>query len=766
MATTTKPRDLDLPAGYNLDRGSGKGGYPTGSPRSKENARDYAAYVRALWDEQNEYMAALHQVWTRNLLFLSGRHWDVLERSGVFRPARTPTWKEQPVSNLVLAFFRNYLAKALKNRPAWTVLPASTEPDDIHASELADQVLEAKWQELRLSRTLRVAVSWCIATGNGLLYPFWNSRTGRYVQAEAIIDVPVYDEEGNVVGMEEATVLLNEKGEPQLLDSGLPDPTAEPHFVDEGDVGVRCYSPFQVRVNPEASTDEDLTWMIISEVRSIRELALEFPERVGDLRPEAVDLAPEVSLSTVNALAGDPGARLTPHEDDRDRHLDRALVLHYHEKPSGDYPFGRYWVACGDVLLVQPQPLPEGVWPPLIHLVDVVMPGRWHGSSVMEQIVPLNRQYNEINAAIKEHHNLMAKGKWLVPRGSGITPGMITNAPGEVIQFNPGFPPSQAQISPLPQTIIEERHRVFSDIEMVGGQHRVSFGKAPPGVSAGVAFLQLQEADDTDLGPFLTMLEDSVANLAGAILQIVKERYTTERLVHVVGVDKKYQVRSFRGSDLSGAVDVRPQAGSSFPWSKTAQQSMLLTLAAQMPQLFQDRETGQFDSAKFANLLPIGGLGNIGNESDIDVQEALREEDIFATLGQDPDAQVPQVGFWQNHDVHYLQHVRILKSAAFLDWTPEGQQAFLQHVQETQQARDEKAQQAAQMQAMAQGNAPKELYQQGGPAAPGAQAPPSLTEEDIANMSPDELAELEGLEAADWIGEEMEELPPPPAARG
>jgi hypothetical protein len=766
MATKTKPRDLDLPTSFGEDRG-GPGSYPTGRTRTKEDEKKYARYSRALWDEQNEYMAALQQVWTQNILFLTGRHWWGPDTKGIFKPKRVPSWREQPVTNFVLAFYRNFLAKALKNRPAWTVLPASTEPDDVHAAELGDQVLEAKWQENRIARVLRSAVSWTIATGTGILYPYWNSNTGRYVVSEAVLEVPVYDENGEIVGMEEQPVLLDKDGEPQLGPDGRPDPAASPHYVDEGDVGVRSYSPYQVRVNPEAEADEDLTWVIIADVRSIRELAVTNPDEIHDIKPEAVDLAGDVdrALLQFGNLTGEPGTRLSPAGDERDRDLDRVLVLHYHEKPSSEHPFGRYWVSAGDVLLVPEQDLPEGLWPPIVHLEDVVIPGRWYASSVLEQIIPLNKNYNEINAQIKEHHNLMAKGKWLVPRGSGIKPGMITNAPGEIIQFNPGFQPSQAQIASLPQSVIEERNRVFSDIEMVGGQHRVSFGKAPPGVSAGVAFLQLQEADDTDIGPFLAMLEDGVAQLAGGILQIIKERYTTERLIHVVGADKRYQVRSFKGADLRGVRDVRPQAGSSFPWSKTAQQSMLLTLAAQMPQLFMDRETGQFDNAKFAQLLPIGGLGNLGNESDIDVQEALREEEMFATYGVESN-ELPEVGFWQNHDIHYRQHVRVLKSATFRDWSPQGQQAFMEHVQQTMQARDQKAVQMAQMQAMAQGNAPKELYQQGGPQEPGAQAPPNLTEEDIANMSPDELAELDDMPSTPWLDEEFADLPPSPATRG
>lgn len=760
MATTVKPRDLDLPASYSREYGA-PSSYPTGSPRDRETAKKYAAYSRALWDEQDEYMNLLHQVWTQNLLFLSGRQWWTAGKDGVFKPTRMASWREKPTSNLTMAFFRNYLAKVLKNRPAWTVMPATSDPEDVHSAELGDQVLEGKWQELRLSRVLRSAVSWSLATGNGFLYPYWNSDTGKMVPATATLEVPVYDEAGDLVGMEDAEVLLDKDGEPQLLENGQPDPEAEPYMIDEGDVGVRSYSPFQVRVNPEAETDVDLTWMIIAEVRSIRDIARTNPDIVNEIIPESIDLAASMdrAVTLAGSLAGEIGSNLSPARDHRAEHLDRVLVLHYHEKPCEEYPGGRYWVATRDHLLIEPQELPEGIWPPIIHLEDVVIPGRYYASSVMEQVVPLNRHYNEINAQIKEHHNLMAKGKWLVPRGSGIKVGMITNAPGEVIQFNPGFMPTQAQIMPLPMTIVEERNRVMSDYQTVSGIHSVSMGKAPPGVNAGIAFLQLQEADDTDLGPYLTMLEEAVAELAGDILKIIKERYTTERLVYVVGENRKYQVRNFKGSDLRGASDVRAQAGSSFPWLKSAQQSMLITLAAQMPQVFTSPETGQFDTAKFARLLPIGGLGNIGNESDLDVQEALREEEMFSVLGlegEEGNQEIPQVGFWQNHEIHYLQHARILKSATFRSWPQKGQQEFLKHVQITQQQKDAKAKEMAQMNAMAQGNAPKELYQQGGP---GATAPPDLTEEEIAQMSPDEIAALDGMDDLSWL-EEGEETGP------
>jgi hypothetical protein len=296
----------------------------------------------------------------------------------------------------------------------------------------------------------------------------------------------------------------------------------------------------------------------------------------------------------------------------------------------------------------------------------------------------------------------------------------------------------------------------MNDFEMVSGIHKVSMGRPPPGVTAGVAFLQLQEADDTDMGPFLAMLEESVAELAGSVLRIIKERYREERLIYTVGANRKYQVRAFNASELSGAVDVLPVAESSFPWSKTARQSMMLSLATTMPQLFTDAETGQFDTARFARLLPIGGLESFAQSEDIDTNEALNEEAEFREGDN-----MPQVGWWQNHQVHFNQHVRILKSSEFKDWEEQRQQAYLAHVQETMQARDAKAAEAAQMNAMAQGNAPKELYQQGGPGGgemvpPPGEVPP---EEMMAEMGvPPEMdpAMMEALMAQER----------PPAERG
>ena len=101
----TSPVDVELaPAAYPQD--------DQGDPA------DYAVYSRALLDEGRQAMEPLFITWTQNLLFLAGLQWWVYDKlTGAFLPTRAPKWKEKPVRNLLVPYFKHVMAKLTKNRP-------------------------------------------------------------------------------------------------------------------------------------------------------------------------------------------------------------------------------------------------------------------------------------------------------------------------------------------------------------------------------------------------------------------------------------------------------------------------------------------------------------------------------------------------------------------------------------------------------------------------------------------------------------------------
>lgn len=673
-----------------------------------EDEEDYGTYTRALWDEQEGALEPLHQVWIQNLLFLAGHQWWTYNgRTGIWGPQRVPEWKERPVSNLCLPYFKHVLAKATKNKPAWTAIAGSTDPEDIHAAKLAEEALEAKWMELRMARVLRRAIAWVIPTGNAFIYPYWNEQTGNIIPLTVPMDLPEVDPETGEMSAKTVDVPVGPDGEPVMImdqEHGImvPDLTAEPIYIDEGEIGAKVYSPFQVRVDPGAECDEEVTFAIIAEVLPTRDIHRKYPDSKGKVSAEDVGVIDQYDKLVGQMWGAGGDMNMVSGSTERDQELPKALVLHYHEKPTPDYPEGRYWCTSGTALLEEPQPLPDGIWPCMVHMTDVEVPGRYHAMSTMEAIVGLNREYNDLNAMIKEHHNLLLRGKWLVPIGSNIKKGQITTQPGEVIQHTPGLPPKQAEIKPLPNVVYQERERVMQDFQTVSGIHRISHGSPPPGVTSGTAFLTLQEADDTDLGPFLAMMEESVAELAWKFLQIIQQRYDDERLVAIPGDDRRFSVKQFRGADLQGVIDVQPQHGSSAPWNQTARQSLILDLLNKPAgaEMFRDEETGMFDRARVARLLPVAGLESLGSLEDIDINEALREEEDFSEFVGTHGEVVPQVTPWQNHQIHLRQHTRMLKSAAFERWPAPAKAAFIGHWQQTKDTIMQMQMQAAMQQQM------------------------------------------------------------------
>lgn len=666
--------------------------YPKGDELEPE---DYFAYCNELWQEQDGALEPLHQSWVQNLLFLQNMQWFERDRiSGKWQHRTGPAWRRWPVTNLVLPYYRNVLAKATKQKPASTAIPASLDPSDIHAARLAEDVLEAKWVELRMARTIRRFVSWAILTGNGYLYPFWNEETGKMEPLMQRIEVGVYEEGTHeLVDQVEMDCPCDHDGQPFMREDGTYDVEREPLYRDIGDVGVRALNPFQVRVDPGAEEEEDVRWFIIAEAVPIRDLERSFPEFRGQFHSSDVGDLDRYDALISGAGLG-PDTQVVAGQVDTGEQVPKAIIYHYHERPCDDYPEGRYFAVTEGVLLQEPGPLAEGIWPCLVHLKDLDIPGRYHGGCTMESVVGLNREYNEVNQQILEHHQLLLRGKWLVPIGSQIRRGTITQEPGEVIQHTPGLAPSQAELRPLPSAVYNERDRIQNDFQLVTGIHKVSLGEAPQGVTSGRAFLVLQEADDTDLGPFIAALELAVAEISWMILQIMQSRYDDERLVRSVGRDRSYRIQAFRGADLGGVADVVPQTGSAFPWSQAARQSAMIDLLTAVPDLFVDPETGQLDRARIQRELIVGGIETSFADADVDYNEVQREhariEEIVVPPGIPPEeAQaavmeaIPPIRPWQNHTYHLHQHARLLKSAEIEAWHPAARMALEMHYQQT-----------------------------------------------------------------------------------
>ena len=703
----------------------------------------YSAYAREKMDERLEEQRWYRIEATQNLLFLAGlQWWRYDQRTGTFRLPNFPPWAQRPVRNLLIRYFQFMLAKYTKNRPRYRAIPELTDPDNLWAAALADEILQSKWKERRWTKTLRQALVWMIATGNSYTMTYWNTHSGKLEPLTAPVEGMWVDDEMNEFEEEMRDCPCDENGDPIMDDDGNYDLEAKPAHIDIGEVGRRVLNPFQVFIDNDALSDDDVEDVVVAEALDIEVVYKRWPESKGEnIEPEDVteltrfdNLVAGITAGADTHLAGHQVAEASEQKEAR-----KTLVLHYFERPSEDYPNGRHWVTAGrNHLLVKPGELPDGIWPAVIHYKEIEVPGRWLGDCNMTHLIGLQREYNEISGMIKEHHNLMLRGKWLVPRGSLVLKGAITTEPGQVLQHSPHMKPEMQDLKPLPNEVYGEREKVLADFDRIAGAHLASMGGAPPGVTSGRGFLTLQEADNDDMAPAIEMIEENVAQEAFQVIKLIQANYEEERVARFSGKNRGYQAKAFRGADLSAIVAIDPVAGSAMPWSRTAQAAQVLEVAKVFPHMFLDPMTGALDPDRVKLAIPVGTEDAMAPDVDEDIQKSLREEELFEGWDQNPDTAVvlPEPQPWQNHHIHMRQHKRRLDSATFEEWPLENQKAFIVHYQAHQTMLEQqlmlRAQQMAVAEMMARG-------QSGGQGTPPAEGGEGLPPDQGANLHSSEM---------------------------
>lgn len=488
---------------------------------------------------------------------------------------------------------------------------------------------------------------------------------------------------------------------------------AEAALVPEGEIAFDYEDPMSVRFNPEAEDADDAYEMYVAKLWPKKKAAKHFKMQETDLdsggdgdRQMYADLMASAAagsgwLGGQNILGSQLGAS-------QDEALgDRVLVLEYYHDTDDDYPDGRHWVSIGRTK-VWPKdddpdfptgeaPLPNGFWPPLIPVLSLPIPGQPQAMGSLPQVVPLNEQLNTLDGKIKEHEVTMAMGgKWFKhPADKGL---QINSDPAQVLTSK-GYaldkPPVQAKLMALPAEIYAERSVIMDKIRTVMSLSEIDLGKKPEGVSAGRAFLVIQEVTDSVLGPDLEAWEHALEEVGRRELVLAQRHYREERKIQIRGEKGQWEVRSFDGSDLVDGMDVRAQVGSSFPWSKSAQWDTKLEILGNFPGLVT-KPDGSIDQERMAHFLDTGGSGlqSFESDEDPDLVECQREHAMFEAY--DPEKgvlELPQLAFWQSQPKHLEEHYRFMKmdKARYERWSDPAKLAFLDHMRQHAVAVDELA---------------------------------------------------------------------------
>ncbi len=603
--------------------------------------------------------------WYLNLAFYFGRQnvvpmkpqtygGSVLSTKLYVPPA--PYYRSRPVINRIRPTIRTELAQLTSNKPNASVVPASAEDRDMYAAMAGEQIWESLYVEHKIKSVIRRACWWTLLTGTGFIKTYWDKMAGPVEMME------------------------NELGEVAK--------------VPQGDIKFIHETPFHI-LCPDFREEEveNQPFLMHAQVRSADYVRMHFRQALdgSEVNPYTADANDLFEESFLNIM----GAQTLSNQQNN------CLILEVWVKPGQlpMFPEGAFFTLVGDKLVqgFKGWPYLHGKYP--FAKLDHIPSGKFYASSVIEDLIPLQKEFNRTRGQIIENKNRMAKIQLLAPRGS-VDASKITSEPGQVIFYTPGFePPQPMPLQPLPGYVADELDRILVDWNDISGQHEVTQGSTPPGVTAATAISFLQERDESKLSATFDSLEEGIEKTAQMALSYVHQFWTEERTVKVTGPDGSFDAIAFKGSDLQGNTDIRVEAGSALPVSKAAKQALIMDMM----------KMGFIEPRKGLEVMDMGGINKLYDQIQVDQRQAQREnlrmskvtadmmqqynQQNMMLLQQDPtafDMQLPPlivpVNTWDNHKLHIEYHNNFRKSQSFEQLPEEIKALFEAHVNQHIQA--------------------------------------------------------------------------------
>jgi hypothetical protein len=473
-----------------------------------------------------------------------------------------PYYRARPVINRIRPVIRTELAKLTAQKPTATIVPATGEDRDLAAAQAGEQIWDATYREKKIKSVFKQTMLWTLTCGSGFMKTYW-------------------------------------------------DPNKKDKSGNPGDFCYENVTPFHLFVPDMMATDiEDQPYIIHIQAKAPEWVKLNYP---------GIKFQPNVMEA--NDILNDSFLNLVGAADFR---KNAVLCYEVWVKPGQvDFmPNGGMYTIIGDqiVQMVEGNPYMHQQYPFI--KFGHVPTGRFYDDSIILDLIPIQREYNRTRGQMIEAKNRMAHPQLLAAEGS-IDASKINTEPGQVILYKLGFPPPQPlPLQNLPNYVIQEAERLLLDFEDISGQHQVSKGQVPPGVTAATAISFLQEQDESMLSTTFSSIEEGFEKIGYQTLCYVKQYWDTPRIVKVVGRDQQFNVISFQGSMLGDNTDIRVEAGSALPTSKSAKQALLMDLMTQ----------GFIPPEKGLELMDVGGVQRLYEEIQIDSAQATRENMKMSTV--------------------------------------------------------------------------------------------------------------------------------------
>ena len=589
-----------------------------------------------------------HEVqWFINAAFVRGQHyvvWNDAQQQLELKDA--PTYRSKLVVNVILPKFVARLSKFLADRPHPVVAPASSDREDKLNARMSQKTHDYQERRLDIKTRYRDALLWAQTCGKGFWWLHWNPDAT-------------------------ATVTFNDEfNRPQT------------QVVQPGDIELENGTPFDLLVaDMGESRIANQPEIMRCKLRDVEDVKNRHQDKAQFIkaetnRHEMFQYQRQIATLNAKGVTGLQSWEVGGKGEQNDP--THVLVKELFTKPCAKYPKGRYIKVAGDVLLKHEDELPFNFYDlknpyPVIEFVDLPNIGQFWPTTVVEQLIGVQKEYNHLRSKIAEQIRLMANPKVLWPQQAQLPDGGFTSEAGEILEwfYIPGMPEPRYLLPPnIAQDVWNSVQLIRQEVDEITGIYPASQGNNQ-GQKSGFQTNLLQEAADSIHKPIIEGFADAIEETFIKIRRMMKIGWDIPRLVSVSGRSSAPEAFEFSSANIDERCDiiVYTESGlSNSPAVRTQQVLELYNLG-----MFGDINNPDV-KRRALGALRLDGLGELEEMSRRDEDLARLENQAFFR-GEEVEWPKP----WENHDIAWAVHTDTLKSPEIWGWPHENRMALIEH---------------------------------------------------------------------------------------
>lgn len=585
-------------------------------------ADDIVSYVLENLEKIRDDRMVYELQWTMNANFQAGHQnceMDTNLRKIVDEENMEIRDRERRVFNRIGPIMETRLAHLGSVTYDMVVKPRTYESDDYAKAAVSTKILEYCKANTGFSHKMRKAVAWAELTGTVYTLSWWDTNAGDLIGVSEQVDVA-----------DDGTQTIR---------------TADIHTGDLDFGLVSSYEVFPSSLTTEEITDQ--RFIILEQVRDVGTVYDMYGIRVEGEKVDSYVLTP-----IPQGVTGHGRANYT-FGLQKEAVENAVKVVTYLENPSRDYPMGRIAIIIRDKLIFYGD-LPGGVMP-LRDIKAKAVPGQFYGKSVIQDLIPYQRAYNNVRNKIHDFIGTVANNPVTMEDGAVSNMEEIEEngiESGSVILVKPGFKAPEIIQYPSPPAVVEnERTQLEEAMEYTAGvSQMMMYGGTPTGVTSGTAIENLRDIDNTRMSLTADNIRDGVIEMAKIWLKLCKAFAGGYRVLRIAGSDDAGYVSVWTREDIN-SYDVEFTAENELRWS--VEQKKQDFLAAYNLGLFTD-ENGvnpQEVKRKYRSLFENDDTTALSME-ELQRKYAAREN-MYLDQGV-----LPERGRYDDDAVHLDEHIR------------------------------------------------------------------------------------------------------------